>query len=223
MAAAPGGRMNFDTLAPHYRWMEFVLAGGKLQRSRTAFLDQVADARDILILGEGNGRFLVECRRRLPDARITCVDSSARMLGLARSRLKRAGLSANPVTFVRADALSWNAPESWADLLVTHFFLDCFRAAQLELIAGRLARAARPDASWLIADFQAPPAGLARWRACAILKAMYVFFRVVTRLPASELTPPDAYLEHHGFKLQRRLESEWGLLRSDHWKRSRRG
>src|SRR5439155_22241467 len=33
--------MSFDTLAPHYRWMEFILAGKKLQRCRTAFLDEI--------------------------------------------------------------------------------------------------------------------------------------------------------------------------------------
>ena len=29
---------SFDLLAPHYRWMEFVLAGRKLQECRTVFL-----------------------------------------------------------------------------------------------------------------------------------------------------------------------------------------
>src|SRR5690349_9347963 len=72
--------MSFDVLAPHYRWMEFVLAGEKLQRCRTAFLDSTGGAKNILILGEGNGRFLLECRRKFPDGQITCVDASARML-----------------------------------------------------------------------------------------------------------------------------------------------
>src|SRR5215469_5978584 len=74
-----GLAMSFDVLAPHYRWMEFVLAGKKLQRCRTAFLSQVADRQNVLLVGEGNGRFLVECRRSLKNARITCVDASARM------------------------------------------------------------------------------------------------------------------------------------------------
>src|ERR1041385_77794 len=50
--------MSFDALAPHYLWMEWLLAGRKLQRCRTAFLDEARAARDILLLGEGNGRFL---------------------------------------------------------------------------------------------------------------------------------------------------------------------
>src|SRR5579864_4929172 len=79
--------MSFDVLAPHYRWMEVVLAGEKLQRCCTAFLERISGARNVLILGEGNGRFLVECRRKIPKAHIVCVDASARMLTLAQRRL----------------------------------------------------------------------------------------------------------------------------------------
>ena len=46
--------MSFDLLAPHYRWMEFILAGEKLQRCRTAFLDELPAARNILLVGEEN-------------------------------------------------------------------------------------------------------------------------------------------------------------------------
>ena len=80
--------MSFDVLAPYYRWMEFVLAGNKLQRCRTAFLSQVTRRKSVLILGEGNGRFLLECRCILHEAQITCVDASFRMLTLARKRLQ---------------------------------------------------------------------------------------------------------------------------------------
>jgi ubiquinone/menaquinone biosynthesis C-methylase UbiE len=211
--------MSFDLLAPHYRWMEFLLAGEKLQHCRIAFLDQASAAQNILIFGEGHGRFLVECRRRLPAAQITCVDSSERMLASAAARLKQAGLSVERVAFIHADVLSWNPIEASADLIVTHFFLDCFRADQLEFLIGKLSRAARREAIWLLADFQTPPHGLARFRAKVILKAMYAFFRAATQLPAHRLTPPDACLRRQGFQLVSRKETDWGLLHSDLWKR----
>src|SRR5947207_3033135 len=53
--------MSFDLLAPHYRWMEFLLAGEKLHRGRTAFLDLIPPPEKILLAGEGHGRCLVEC------------------------------------------------------------------------------------------------------------------------------------------------------------------
>jgi ubiquinone/menaquinone biosynthesis C-methylase UbiE len=212
--------MSFDLLAPHYRWMEFVLAGEKLQNCRTAFLDRVAHAKKVLILGEGNGRFLRECRRKLPNAKITCVDSSARMLAAARKRARVVVEDSSHTEFIHADALAWAPVEGNVDLIVTHFFLDCFRPEQLKLLIAKLVLAAAPRANWLLADFQAASSGLQRQRSQIILWMMYRFFRVATRLSTTRLTPPDALLEEQGFELRERQESDWGLLHSDWWQLS---
>jgi ubiquinone/menaquinone biosynthesis C-methylase UbiE len=95
--------MSFDRLAPHYRWMEFFLAGEKLQRCRTTFLDEIPRAGRVLLLGEGNGRFLPACCTRFPEAHIDCVDASAAMIVQARRRLQRQGILHPRVTFIRAD------------------------------------------------------------------------------------------------------------------------
>lgn len=211
--------MSFDRLAAHYRWMEFVLAGEKLQRCRTAFLDQVPVPRTILLLGEGHGRCLVECVRRFPKARITCVDASERMLSVARRRLVRHHPDARSVKFLCVDALDGVQSDERFDLMVTHFFLDCFRPEQLERIIPQLTSVASPQADWLIADFQNATARLPRIRTRLLLWMMYTFFRVVVRLPAKELVAPDAFLVAAGFQLKQRLEAEWGLLHSDWWQR----
>lgn len=212
--------MSFDTLAPYYRGMESILAGQKLHRCRTAFLDNIPVARNILLMGEGHGRGLVECRRRFPSARIICVDASARMLDQARRNLARHKLTADCIEFVHADVLQWSPPAAAYDLIVTNFFLDCFRAEQVAQIITRLATAATSEANWLLADFQVPHAGWKRLRSRLIIGSLYTFFRAMTRLPAEQLTPPAPFLEHAGFTLQRRTETEWGLLHSDWWKRS---
>jgi len=209
--------MSFDVLAPHYRWMELVCAGEKLQCCRTAHLAHVLTARHILILGEGNGRFLVACRRQYPRAVITVVDASVRMIELARRRLSRQGVEADRIHFICADALTWTPPAGTFDLIVTHFFLDCFRRDQLELLIPKLARAAAPDAHWLLADFQTAAAGWRRRRSRVILWLMYRFFIAATRLPARTLTRPDGLLEWHGFKLRAREIYDCGLLHSDCW------
>ena len=211
--------MSFDVLAPHYRWIEFVSAGDKLQLCRTAFLGRIAAPANILILGEGNGRFLLECRRKYPHAKITVVDASARMLARARKRLIGQGLNCDRIEFTCADALTWTPPERAFDLIVTHFFLDCFRSKQVELLIAMLARAASPKANWLLGDFQCAPTGLPRYRSRLILWLLYRFFRLATRLPATTLTPPDIYLNQHGFKLCEREVYDWELLHSDRWQK----
>ena len=216
---SPAPKMSFDALAPHYRWMEWLLAGEKLQRCRTTFLDQVKSSKHVLIAGEGNGRFLAALKNELTEAEITCVDSSLPMLLQAQSRIERFGLKPEGINFVNADVLEWRAPTAQFDLIVSHFFLDCFPADQLGRVVEKLSRAATGDAAWLLADFQVPANGPWRLRALMIHRLMYGFFRFATRLPAKSLTPPDMFLEEQGFELKKRSVTELGLLHSDLWKR----
>jgi trans-aconitate methyltransferase len=169
-------------------------------------------------LGEGSGGFLGECLGRFPDASVTCVDESAAMLRQARRQLARQNLDDPRVCWVTADALTWTPARGEFDLIVTHFFLDCFRADQLRELVPRIAGGAATNASWLIADFQVPRDGWRRVRSRAILALLYAFFRVVTRLPARSLAPPDEYLEGAGFQMTHRVEFEWGLLKSELWR-----
>jgi len=209
--------MSFDHLAPFYCGMEFVLAGEKLQRCRLAWLGEVKDCRRVLIAGQGPGRFLTECAKALPEARIHCVDASAGMIQRAKLALQRKRLDSDRITFEQATLPDWHPPKGEFDLLVTHFFLDCFPPDRLRQVVSRLASAAQPGAKWLLADFCEPPRGLARWRAKSILALAYVFFNLTTGLAARRLTAPDKYLEQFALKLKRRRTCDGGLLHSDLW------
>jgi ubiquinone/menaquinone biosynthesis C-methylase UbiE len=208
--------MSFDLLAPHYRWMERVLAGGKLQRCRTEFLDKIATPKHALLVGEGNGRFLSEFVRQFPQARATCLDASAKML----TEAKRAHVSNANLQFIHADIFDWSAPFGAFDLIVTNFFLDCFQREQLAQVVSKLASAASPNATWLLSDFRQPAVGWKKWRARWILASMYFFFRFATKLPARRLTPPDEFLNAHGFRLIDRRCHDWGLLHADYWRKT---
>jgi ubiquinone/menaquinone biosynthesis C-methylase UbiE len=209
--------MSFDNLAPYYRWMEFIFAGGKMHRCRTALLDQIPQPKNILLLGEGHGRSLVECCRRFADAQITCVDASEPMLAQARRQLARHNLKTSRVEFIHADILNWLPSVKTYDLIVTNFFLDCFTPEQLEQMIPRIAGSSARNGNWLVSDFQMPSTGLQRIRSRLIIWMLYVFFRLTTRLAAHELIKPDSLLEKAGFTLHHRIENEWGLLHSDWW------
>lgn len=142
------------------------------------------------------------------------------MLEVARRRLLRAALPIDRVEFVHAELPAWNPPVAHFDLVATHFFLDCFPRAQLCAVIDALQLAARPSASWIVSDFQIPPAGLRRLRARAIHWLMYSFFRLFTKLPASALVSPQPFLKQCGFVRVRRVEFEWGLLVTELWKRT---
>lgn len=211
--------MNFDLLAPHYRWMEAVFAGGRLQRCRTALLGAISPPRKVLIYGEGNGRFLCELLRRFPDAQVTVVEASSVMIQLARERLRDTGFARAAVTFVQADAKDWSPPVASFDFLVTCFFLDCFKEDELNLLLLQIASAATSDARWLVADFQIAGDHVWCWRNRMIVRFLYAFFRWATHLSGRALIDPTPSLHAAGFVRVERFEMSHRLLFSELWSR----
>jgi ubiquinone/menaquinone biosynthesis C-methylase UbiE len=211
--------VSFNSIAPHYDRLERWFSRGLMHRARVAHLPMIAQCDHALLLGEGPGRFLPLLIQQFPNAQITCIDSSHRMLGLVRSNISEADRTR--VIFLESDIRSWRPPANQFDLLVTNFFLDCFTAGELELIIPSIAGAATSDSQWLIADFNIPKGGLARWRAKVIVGCLYRFFHLTTGLSAQRLISPQPWLERTGFCLHRRMEFDHGLLRSDWWIRPR--
>ena len=216
LVAGTSRYVSFERLAPHYTWMERVLAGSRLQRCRVAWLEELAGCENLLIAGVGHGHFLRACTQRFPAACITSVDASAGMLSHARVR---AGTNGGRLTYVDARLPEWRPPAATYDAIITNFFLDCFAGRELDDVIGVLAQAARPKARWLLADFMVPARGWRRRRARAIHAAMYAFFRPIAGVQARRVTPPDDHLQRHGFALSRRTTFELGLLHADLWTR----
>jgi ubiquinone/menaquinone biosynthesis C-methylase UbiE len=206
--------MGFDLLAPHYDWLEALTAGQRLQRARTTWLEELRGCRRILSVGEGHGKFAEACAAKFPDAELTCVEDSKKMLARARTRL---AASPAKINWVEADVFQWT-PTGKYDAIVTCFFLDCFTAEQLATVIRKLRDSAAPGAAWIVVDFSIPASGLARWRAQVVHALMYGFFRVATSLPARRMTAPDGLLRAQGFRREGRREWEWGLLRADLWR-----
>jgi SAM-dependent methyltransferase len=212
--------VSFDIVAPWYRTLEAIAFGNALQQARVACLGEIGSPRRALIVGEGNGRFLAALLQRQPLIRIDCIDSSERMLDLARQRILRTTPDEiHRVAFLLADVPSW-APNDRYDLIVTHFLLDCFGVQQVGRIVAKLAQAATPNAAWLLADFRVPEAGFARWHARAWLAVMYSFFRSVARIEARDLVDPSPFLRAEAFVLERQHVFRFGMLKSELWRKS---
>jgi ubiquinone/menaquinone biosynthesis C-methylase UbiE len=211
--------VSFDFIAPAYRTLETITFGGDLQRARVACLGEIGLPRRALIVGEGNGRFLCELLRLHPNVEVDCVDASERMLELARRRIeRRLPADATHVRFLRHDITSWRPPEASYDLIVTHFFLDCFSEDRMANIVNRLSRAATPNAIWLLADFFVPAQGFARIRAGLWLAAMYRFFRFTSGIEARELEDPSPFLRTAGFGLASQHLFRSGMVKSELWR-----
>jgi len=210
--------MSFDRLARHYSWMEWLLAGRKLQMCRSAFLREALGAKSILLVGEGHGRFLLELCRAAPEKPIIYLDASAEMVRVAKEWLDRASIRCDRVEFRCARILDCDLPNP-VDLVVTQFFLDCFEGGELQQVVTKLASVLTPGGKWIVADFQVPSEGWRRIRARLVLKLAYSFFRIATALPARKLTPPQDALRQNGLILERRREFNFDLLYAELWKK----
>ena len=236
--------MTFDRIAPTYQFFETIAFGYALQRARTAFISRIRDGERVLILGEGDGRFLAELLRRDPFVEVDCIDASAAMIQRARARAAvipskakdltsvdgavcapRDSASLPPgelcrVQFHHIDILGWVPLQKSYDVVVTHFFLDCFTSAQLPAVVEKIGNAATPNARWLFADFAIPTKALGGVHARVWLRIMYSFFRAVADLQAKELTDASALIQANGFRLYEEKVTRLGFIKSQVWERN---
>lgn len=210
--------MNCDLIARWYRWCEWAVFGFALQQRRLAFLRNIAAAESGLVLGDGDGRFLSGLLASAPLVRIDAVEASRKMIALAEARITE--MDAVHVRFYCADARSYEFQPAKYDLVVTHFFLDCFSDDDLRHLVPRLAKAARPAAQWVVSEFSVPSSLLMRWRAKAWIRLLYWCFGWATGLRVRRLPDFRAALANAGFRLEREEFASWGLLTSQLWRKS---
>ena len=214
--------MSYARIARFYKLIESVTIGRPLLDARLVHLECLAEGppiRHALLVGEGNGSFLLPFARRFPDAQITVIDESVEMLQIARARVEAAGLDTARMTFRRADMTTEQLPERCYDLVVTLFFFDNFDEATVRQIVPVLECAAKPAAQWLLSDFQIPQRGWRRLRAQFWLAVLYGFFRAVAGIPARRLPPTERILTATGFKPVARKELSAELLYSTLYER----
>lgn len=209
---------NFDSVARIYQMLEFAAFGRLLSRVREAHLDHLRGCRDILLIGDGDGRALARLVAIAPEARVVSVDASRRMLDLAAQRIAAADRAR--VTFAHADARQLELTHASFDGVVTQWFFDCFTPAEVTLLVRRIAPALRPAGLWLFADFAIPRRGRGRVFGLVITSALYKFFRWRTRISASSLPPSEDEIENAGFVPIASASFAGGVLRSVVFKRS---
>ncbi len=211
---------TFDWLAPVYYLIETAVFGRNLQLCRVAMMPRIPRCRRVLIVGEGDGRFLGEFLRWFPSVEVDVVDASPGMLTRARRRI---GIAAgNAVRFWNSDARMDPFPAGTYDLVVTNFFLDCFDGQDLSAVICRLGEAVAPGGFWIVGDFRIPTRGgrASSRRALVKLAVMYRFFRATTTIPASRLEDPRPDLQANGFAIADAKSWQDGFLVSELWQKT---
>ena len=196
--------------------MEYASFGPLLARCRSAQLANLTGYRRALVLGDGDGRFLERLLFVNSTLTADAVDSSRSMLRLLRRRLLEKGIPASRICLHHADALTWQPTGSY-DLIVSHFFLDCFFPHQLELLLDRVLPHALPGAQWVISEFAIPTNKWTAPFARALIALLYRIFGVLTGLPVRTLPDHATALIKRGLVLHDERRYLGGLLCSQRW------
>ena len=209
--------MNAGRIAGSYRWLEYAAFGFTLERARFDFFLHATQARRVLILGEGDGRFLARLMDYNRHASIFVIETSARMIHLARCRLRSEQRSR--VEFRQIDAVTGAYPDGFFDLAVTHFFLDVLDSCEAAAVIAKVTSQLSPGAYWLVSEFQVPAGSFRQMHARLWLRAMYAFFAAATGLRASKLPPYRDLLVRSGLVEMQHCERRMGLIRSQLWRK----
>lgn len=213
-------RPDYDRVARWFRPLELGLFGRSLARTRSAFLDRIEAPRRALLLGEGDGRFVVELLERFESMRVDVIEGSSKMIELARRRVEHARVErdSDAVRWLHDDIRTAEMPGGPYDLIVSNFVLDCLDEREIETLVERVTANAGPRATWLIADFREPSSGvLAILRARVWLAFLYAFFGLVARQSVRRLVDPAPVLRTCGWRLEANKRYRLGLLEASCW------
>jgi cyclopropane fatty-acyl-phospholipid synthase-like methyltransferase len=209
---------NFDSVARAYRWLEYLSFGPWLSRCRTAQVADLRSSRHALVLGDGDGRFLERLLMVNPVVTADVVDSSESMLMLLERRMESRGDEVRRrVQLHHANALDWS-PIGDYDLIVSHFFLDCFYPWQLEQLFDRILPHAMPGAIWMVSEFAIPKGMFLAPVARGIIFLLYFAFGRLTGLPVRNLPDYAEAFSRRGLTLTRERRYLLGLLCSQSWR-----
>jgi ubiquinone/menaquinone biosynthesis C-methylase UbiE len=208
---------NFGRLARLYRWMEYFSFGPYLAECRNLRLAEITPCQSALVFGDGDGRFLARLAATAAEIQAAAIDASAQMLQQAARRLP----GGNRVRLVQADALVCDPagfPEAPFNLVISHFFLDCFSEQEIAELLDRVRGAVSDNAIWIVSEFAIPRRAPVRQIGALIVRSLYLAFALLTGLKIRRLPDHGRIMREAGWRLEDHTQLLCGLLISERWR-----
>jgi ubiquinone/menaquinone biosynthesis C-methylase UbiE len=173
---------GFDKIAWAYDFLAFIVFGCSQKRAQVHFMNSIPKGANILMMGGGSGWLLKKIIELNRAEHITYVDTSSKMLALARERVKGNSVK---VEFILGDETSISSHRCY-DVIITGFFLDLFTQSRVSQILGLIYNTLRVGGIWLQTDFalekiQDNPAKI------FLIRLMYLFFYLICGIEARKL------------------------------------
>ncbi|WP_295801858.1 class I SAM-dependent methyltransferase [Mucilaginibacter sp.] len=184
---------NYNNSAWFYDGLSRLVYGRALINAQVYLLQFVPANSSVLIVGGGTGWILEELTKIHPSGlSLTYVEIAADMM--ARSMRRNTGL--NSVAFIN-NAIENVAINEEFDVVITPFLFDNFTEATAQKVFNYIHQLLKPGAIWLNADFQLT----GKWWQSVLLKSMFLFFRMLCKIEASQLPDVERLFILGGFKV----------------------
>ena len=182
---------NYDTIAPVYDFISRMVFGKAIVNAQVGLLKclPVGDYR-VLSVGGGTGWILEElAKQRASGLTVDFVEASNEMIQLSKKR----NCGGNSVNFIHCAIEDFKAPFLYQAVL-TPFVLDNFEEEKAKQVFTQLDKVLAKDGLWLYADFVYDKTNSPAWQK-GLLKLMYFFFRVTTKIETNRLVNIDTYFK----------------------------
>lgn len=194
-------KLSFQRIAPYYDSLAKLVFGHSLDNAQKAFFSLLPKGASILIIGGGSGRILADLVTKCQPRQITYIEASSRMLRKAEKRLLRLDHTlTDPIETLFCCGTEKDIPAGQSyDVLMTFFLLDIYSTKEARALALTLSTHLKASGSWLFADFCVQENSWKRYWQRAMLKVMYLFFRLTSNLQNQTLPDYERIFKDLGY------------------------
>jgi ubiquinone/menaquinone biosynthesis C-methylase UbiE len=177
---------TYNKVAWFYDGLCRLVLGSMVKKSQTDLLSFIPANASILLVGGGTGWILEEITKLHPAGlQITYVDISSKMIEHSKKR----NVGTNTLEFITAPIENIDLAGCSYDIIFTPFLLDGLLQSTYHTVFKKLDACLKTGGKWLYVDFQISDTS-SFWQK-ALLKFMYLFFRLSCKIEAVRLPVVD--------------------------------
>ena len=183
---------SYDHLAKHYDFLSRLVFFKSQVCAQTEQLNYLEDCKNLLIVGGGTGWILKELNGLSNPINITFVETSAKMVDLAKKVYTH-----HKVDFVLQDIERYKADIKF-DSVLTPFLFDNFDDSKAEKVFEQIDVMLVEKAIWIYTDFSLD----GKWWQNILLKTMYLIFNLIKVVKVNTLPNMQNAFATYGYELR---------------------
>lgn len=212
----------FDNIAPAYDFMNRAMSFGidKLWRKKAVSIIKRHGGKNMLDVATGTGDLAINMGKSMPDARITGIDLSEKMIGCGLAKIRSAKLD-DRIQLMQADCLDLPFDDDSFDVITVAYGVRNFE--KLQQGYNEMARVMKPGGMLVVIELSTPTSRLVlpfyklytRHIIPMLGRIVSKDVRAYTYLPESIAAVPQGHamlslMEKAGFKQTRHLPLTFG-------------